>query len=108
MALRRVLLLAIVVVLASVDVVSADGDKLSGKDCISDDHCMGGISYCDNSKGGVGSGLVKKFSSTLSGAVGECRIVAWFGPLIAILIISLVATIFCICLCCAFCPLYHL
>ena len=81
-----------------------------------------------------------KFSETLGGAMGECRIVTWFWPLISILvsskqifassskrpadhqhgflvrssacfflqILSVVGTICCSCLCCAFCPLYHL
>jgi len=109
MALRCVLLPAIVVVLASVDFVSADGDILHGKDCYSDSQCMSTISYCDNSKGGVLSKVVSgKFSETLGGAMGECRIVSWFWPLISILILSVVGTICCSCLCCVFCPLYHL
>merc|ERR1712032_848831 len=58
MALRCILLLAIVVMLASVDFVSADGDILHGKDCYSDSQCMRTISYCDNSKGGVLSKVV--------------------------------------------------
>jgi len=109
MALRCVLLFTLVVVFASVDIVSADGDKFSGKDCSSDDHCVSVISYCDNSvEGSVGSKLIGKLSNTLAAAAGECRIVWWFGPLMAILIISILCTIICSCLCCAFCPLYHL
>merc|ERR1712243_501438 len=82
MALRRVLLLAVVVVLASVDLVTADGDKFHGKDCRSDDDC-GPISFCDNSvKGSVGAKvlgtLVGKVSNTAGAAVeavaGECRV----------------------------------
>merc|ERR1711990_1172035 len=109
MALRCVLLLALVVVFASVDIVSADGDKLSGKDCVSDDNCVAVISYCDNSvEGSVGSKLIGKISNTLASGAGECRIVWWFWPLLVVLILSIVATICCSCLCCAFCPLYHL
>merc|ERR1711971_919874 len=109
MALRRVLLLAVVVVLASVDFVSADGDQLTGKDCYSDDSCLKYISYCDNSKGGVASKFITGiFSSKAGGVVGECRVNTWFWAVLSILIITVVSSIFCGCLCCAFCPLYHL
>merc|ERR1711936_481132 len=107
MALRCALLL--VLVLASVGFVSADGDAFSGKDCISDSQCMTPISFCDNSKQGtVGAAVASKVSNTVAKLAGECAVVAWFGPLIAIIIITVVSSIFCSCLCCAFCPLYHL
>merc|ERR1712203_1100667 len=87
MALRCALLLALVVVLASVDFVSADGDSFSGKDCVSDSQCMTPISFCDNSKKGtVGAAVASKVSNTLASAMGECAVVSWFGPLIAIII----------------------
>ena len=57
---------------------------------MSDDNCVGLISYCDNSaEGSVGAKIVGKFSNTLASAAGECRIVAWFGPLMAVLVSSM-------------------
>merc|ERR1712243_514882 len=116
MALRRVPLLAVVVVLASVDLVTADGDKFHGKDCRSDDDC-GPISFCDNSvKGSVGAKvlgtLVGKVSNTAGAAVeavaGECRVSPTFWAVFSIVLIAVVSSIVCGCLCCSFCPLYHL
>merc|ERR1712037_53392 len=108
MALRCVLLLALVVVLASVDLVSADGDGFSGKDCVSDKQCTTTISYCDNSKKGVCSKAVSSlFSKTAGELCGECRPVTWFVALLSLLIITVVSSIICGCLCCSFCPLYH-
>merc|ERR1711971_1509610 len=106
--LRCVLLLALVVVLASVDLVSADGDGFSGKDCVSDKQCTPTISYCDNSKKGVCSKAVSSlFSKTAGELCGECRPVTWFVALLCLLIITVVSSIICGCLCCSFCPLYH-
>jgi len=108
MALRCVLLLALVVVLASVDLVSADGDRFSGKGCASDRQCVETISYCDNSKKGAGSEAISKVSDTAASLWGECQPVPWFVALLALLIITVVSSIICGCLCCSFCPLYHL
>merc|ERR1711928_283645 len=84
----RFLLLASLAVLASVDLVSADGDNFWGANCGlgmgGSDKCLKPISYCDRSVKSVAKEVAKKASRTASLMYGECRPTWWFWVLIVL------------------------